>query len=942
MGSVLIVLESYHQILGLSSETAVSETTADIQIESTEPFVTEAGKRSSTKNSSPKSASADKQTPLMKQYLAIKAKYPETVLFFRMGDFFETFGEDAITLSKVTGIVLTKRGAGAASETELAGFPHHQLDSYLPKMIRAGYRVAVCEQLEDPKLAKGIVKRDVVEVVTPGVQTSEKLLEKNRNTYVGALVVQGGIAGIAYADVSTGEFVAGELAEHAILEHLEAIGISELLTPRKDVAKLELAPYFIGLQRKPAIAKRDDWIFHPDTARALLLEHFQTTSLKGFGIENAQLAIIAAGAVLDYLRETRSATTLQHVTRLTLYDPGEILSIDSTTRRNLELIYPLNPDGADSSLLAVLDETSTPMGARQLRKWMARPSRNVAKVRAKQDAIESLMLHRELRDRIQMELREVGDMERLLGRFASARILSPRDFLSMKFTLWHIGPIKENFQLLAQAAEPEEESLIRTIANDLALLNQLAEEIDRIVDPEPPAVAGQLGVIRDGANPELDELRRLTSSSRQSLVEIQTRERERTGIPSLKVDFNNVFGYYIEVTKTHSAKVPDDYERRQTMTNAERYTTPELKSYEEKILGAQDRMLTLEREMADKLRVRILQDTTQIQRDAELLALGDVLVTFSTLATRMRWVRPEFGTGEEMTIEAGRHPVVEKLLPIGERFTPNSVSFTPDQKEFYVITGPNMAGKSVFLRQTGVLAYLAHIGSFIPAESARIPAMDRIFARVGASDNIASGESTFLVEMNEAANILNNATSRSLLLFDELGRGTSTFDGISIAWAIAEFIHDAIPGARTLFATHYHELNALADRYDRIHNLKVEVREAEGKVHFLHKIAAGYADHSYGIEVAAMAGIPREVILRAREVLRSLESTELRIAEAEIQREIPFAFEERVKRVRENERREAEDVELGRRITEALRNLDVNNLTPIEALRALADLKDRM
>jgi DNA mismatch repair protein MutS len=517
-------------------------------------------------------------------------------------------------------------------------------------------------------------------------------------------------------------------------------------------------------------------------------------------------------------------------------------------------------------------------------------------------------------------------------------LLSPRDYLSMKFTLWHLPEIKELSQDLAAAGES---ALLDRIANDLDPLRALAEELDRTIHPEPPAVAGQLGVIRDGANSELDELRSLTSSSRQKLVEIQTRERERTGINSLKVDFNNVFGYFIEVSKVNSAKVPDDYERRQTMTNAERYITPELKAYEEKILGAEERMLQLERGMCDNLRARILQETALIQRDAELIALADVLANFSVLATRMKWVRPELG-GNILSIEQGRHPVVEKLLPIGDRFTPNSVRFEPGAAEFFVITGPNMAGKSVFLRQTGIITYMAHIGSFVPAERALVPLTDRIFARVGASDNVASGESTFLVEMNEAANILNNATKDSLLLFDELGRGTSTFDGISIAWSIAEYIHDVILGARTLFATHYHELNALADRYARISNLKVEVREAEGKIHFLHRITAGYADHSYGIEVAAMAGIPREVILRAREVLRSLEQTELRIAEAEIQREIPFAFEERVKRAREGERQEAEFLEMARRLTANLRELDIDHLTPLDALKKLAELKDQI
>ncbi len=875
-------------------------------------------------------------TPLMKQYHSIKAKYPETILFFRMGDFFETFGEDAITTSKVTGIVLTKRGNGSASEIELAGFPHHQLDSYLPKMIRAGFRVAVCEQLEDPKLAKGIVKRDVVEVVTPGVQTSEKLLEISRNTYVGSILIQNGLAGLAYADVSTGEFVAGEIAESQLSEHLESIGISELLVARKDVSRIELAPYFIALSRKPSITRREDWIFHQETARELLLQHFKTTSLKGFGIEELSLGMTAAGAVLDYLRETRSQSNLSHITHISLYDAKDFLTLDNTTRRNLEIFAPLQGDSKDSSLLAVLDETSTPMGARLLRRWLARPLRSKERINQRLDAIELLTNDRETRDKLRMELRELGDMERLVGRFASARILSPRDFLMLKFSLWHLPEIK---RLSGDVKDiPNSNSVLAHVAKELDPLQALAEEIDKIIAPESPATIAHLGVIRDGANTELDDLRSLTRNSRDRLLDIQTRERERTGISSLKVDYNNVFGYYIEVSKANQAKVPEDYERRQTMTNAERYITKELKEYEAKILGAEERMMSIEREMIDRLRARILQDTLVLQRDAELIALIDVLATFSALATKHKWIRPEFNDAGELTIEQGRHPVVEKLMPVGERFTPNSVLFKPGEFEFYIITGPNMAGKSVYLRQTGILAYLAHAGSFVPATKASFPILDRIFARVGASDNVASGESTFLVEMNEAANILSNATKNSLLLFDELGRGTSTFDGISIAWAIAEHLHDNLPGARTLFATHYHELNALADRNPRIHNLKVEVREAEGKVHFLHKIAPGFADHSYGIEVAAMAGIPPDVIDRAREILRSLEETELKIAEANIQRDIPFlertTREERLTKLRETFGDEKADT-----VASELRSLDLNNLTPIEAMNKIAEWK---
>ncbi|HET6400293.1 MAG TPA: DNA mismatch repair protein MutS [Candidatus Kapabacteria bacterium] len=898
---------------------------------------------SNTKESTP---AVEKLTPLMKQYHSIKAKYPETVLFFRMGDFFETFGPDAVITSKVTGIVLTKRGNGSASEIELAGFPHHQLDAYLPKMIRAGYRVAVCEQLEDPKLAKGIVKRDVVEVVTPGVQTSEKLLEISRNTYAGAIVVQSGIAGIAYADVSTGEFVAGEIQESQLAEHLDTIGLSELLVARKDVSKVELAPYFIALSRKPSITKREEWIFHEETARELLLQHFKTTTLKGFGIDDLHVGVIAAGAVLDYLRETRSETSLGHVTHITRYDAGDYLALDQTTRRNLEIFAPIMGDAKDASLLAVLDETATPMGARKLRQWLARPLRSKERIEHRLDAVELLCEQRELRDKIRMELRELGDIERLVGRFASARILSPRDFLSLKFSLWHLPEIKQHVQQISDGTNGSDGTNIRsqilsTISSQLEPLPALAEEIDRVISPEPPATIAHLGLIRDGANAELDELRALTRNSREGLAQIQARERDRTGIASLKVDYNNVFGYFIEVSKANAAKVPADYERRQTMTNAERYITQELKDFEAKILGAEERMQIIEREMIERLRARILEDMQPLQRNAEVIAVLDVLATFSALATKHKWRRPEFNETGELVIEQGRHPVVEKLLPVGERFTPNSVMFAPGEFEFYIITGPNMSGKSVYLRQTGILAYLAHTGCFVPAERASFPILDRIFTRVGASDNVASGESTFLVEMNEAANILSNATKNSLLLFDELGRGTSTFDGISIAWAIAEYIHDNLSGARTLFATHYHELNALADRNPRIHNLKVEVREAEGKVHFLHKIAPGFADHSYGIEVAAMAGIPPDVIDRAREILHSLEASELQIAEANIQRAIPFA-RRMTREERDEKLAKAFGDEQAETIAGELRQLDLNALTPIAAMNKIAEWKNRM
>jgi DNA mismatch repair protein MutS len=892
------------------------------------------------KDPSTQTTASDKVTPLMKQYGSIKARYPDTILFFRMGDFFETFGEDAVITAKVTGITLTKRNNGGAGDIELAGFPHHQLDNYLPKMIRGGYRVAVCEQLEDPKLAKGIVKRDVVEVVTPGVQLNEKILDAGRNTYVGSIVLTGTIAGFAYADISTGEFVAGEVGEKEIGEVIGSIGIRELIIARKDTAKIELAPFYLSLEQKPTLTKRDEWVFHPDTARNLLLEHFKTTSLKGFGIDDLSAGLIAAGAVLDYLRETRAATSLDHVTRITRYDTRETLVLDQSTRRNLEVFFAMNDDGRNASLVSVLDETQTPMGARLLRKWLAQPLRSQPEIEKRLDAVTLLVGARELREKLRLQLRELGDIERLCGRFASARILSPRDFLSLKFTLWRIPEIKEILTQVTQFAPETPEGanasiLLERIASELLPLNELAEEIDKTINPEASSNPSQLGIIRDGAHPELDELRSLTSSSKQRLIEVQNRERERTGISSLKVDFNNVFGYYIEVSKANKHLVPDDYDRKQTLTNAERFITPELKEYEEKILGAEERIGSIEAEIFAKIRVRVIKDIESLQRNAWFLSLADALLSLSLSASRNNWVRPAFTNDKNIIIENGRHPVVEKNLPLGERFTPNSVRFTNGDSEFFVITGPNMSGKSVFLRQTGIIALLAHIGSFVPASKCSLYVLDRIFTRVGASDNLASGESTFLVEMNEAANILNNATANSLLLFDELGRGTSTFDGLSIAWAISEHIHDTIRGAKTLFATHYHELNALADRLTRVKNLKVEVREADGKVHFLHKIVPGYADHSYGIEVAAMAGISQDIITRAREILHELEETELKIVEADIQRSIPFPEVKKREVIEELPTNEKE-------VVDELKQMNTNAMTPMEALSRLAELQRKL
>ena len=887
-------------------------------------------------------SSADKQTPLMKQYASVKSKYPDTILFFRMGDFFETFGQDAVVTARVTGISLTRRNNGGG-DTELAGFPHHQIDNYLPKMIRAGYRVAVCEQLEDPKLAKGIVKRGVVEVVTPGVQLNEKMLETGRNTYVGAFVHSADRVGIAFADVSTGEFSAGELRTSDLGEQLVSLGLRELLVSRRDKPTIETASYYLQLEHKPLLTIREEWGFQYDTARKLLLDHFETTSLKGFGIEELQLATVAAGVVLDYLRETRSATSLGHIRRINLHNTSNALVLDQSTRRNLEIFFSFDGDEQHGSLLGVMNETSTAMGSRLLRRWLSSPLRDEIELNRRLNAVALMIGAREQRERLRSLFRELGDLERLSGRIAAARLLSPREFLTLKQTLWRLPDIKLVLAEISEFAAPATEGsnasdLLGRLHTELNELAELAERIDRTIDPEAPGAMAAIGYIRNGADPELDELRALSSSSKTSLMEIQARERERTGINSLKVDFNNVFGYYIEVTNTHRAKVPEDYQRNQTLTNGERFVTPELKEYEQKIFGAEEKMVSIETRLAAELRAVIISHLEALQHNAALIALADVIQSLATVASRGAWVRPEFSTGNNFSIDNGRHPVVEASLPVGDRFTPNSIKFKSGEKEFFIITGPNMAGKSVFLRQTGIIALLAHIGSYVPASKCKMPILDRIFTRVGAGDNLSRGESTFLVEMNEAANILNNATKDSLLLFDELGRGTSTFDGLSIAWAISEYIHDSLPGAKTLFATHYHELNALADRFEHIGNLKVEVREADGKVHFLHKITAGSADHSYGIEVAAMAGIPQEVIARAREIVHELEDTELKIAESNIQRSIPFPPAKR----EVSEPTIDEQPQEFQEIFAELQLLEPDSLTPLLALQKLSQWKEKL
>lgn len=801
---------------------------------------------------------AKDKTPLMRQYHQIKAKYPDTVLLFRLGDFYETFEEDAAITARVCGIVLTKRGNGSESDTPLAGFPYHQLDNYLPKLVKAGYRVAVCEQLEDPKLARGIVRRDVVEVVTPGVAMNDKLLEAGRNNYLAAVVVERDVAGIAFCDISTGEFSAAEAAADEVTEVLESIAPAEIVVSR---AQKDLFAA-MRLSSEPRITRLEEWIFDHEYATERLREHFGTHSLKGFGIEELRLGTVAAGAVMHYLLETQR-TRLKHIRRISRYSHGDFIALDPATKRNLEIVFSTSESGRGASLLSVLDRTSTPMGGRLLKRWIIHPLKSREQIEKRLTAVETLYRETSVLAELEKELRAVCDLERVISRVATMRA-TPRDLGNIRTTLEHLPRIVE---LLARVDTPT----LTAIARGLAVPDELLDRLQSALPEEPAATLGDGGVIRGGYSPEVDELRDLRASGKSYIESLQERERSRTGISSLKVGFNNVFGYYIEITNANRDRAPEDYTRKQTLANAERYITPELKEYEEKVLHAEEKLSALERELFNELQAFTAERADVVLRNAQLLAGLDCFVGFARVALERDYVRPLVDDSTRLEIIAGRHPVVETMLPPGERYVPNDTLLDTDEHQIAIITGPNMSGKSSLLRQVGLIVLLAQIGSFVPAEQATIGIVDKIFTRVGAQDNLAAGESTFLVEMHESANILNNATDRSLILLDEVGRGTSTFDGISIAWAMTEFIHDRL-GARTLFATHYHELNGLAAIFERIENHKVEVREHDDQVIFLRKVTPGTADHSYGIQVAQMAGLPEEVTSRAKAIMAQLES----------------------------------------------------------------------
>ncbi len=857
----------------------------------------------------------------MAQYFQVKADHPDTIILFRVGDFFETFEDDARTASKVLGITLTKRSNGGSGEVPLAGFPHHAIDTYLPKLVRAGYRVAICEQVENPKFAKGLVKREVVEVVTPGVAFSDKLLDHKKNNYLSSLFPSGDMCGIAFCDISTGEFFVFEAAIENALQHLEQIAPAEVLLSKKNRESLESKLHKSIPNSR--VTKIDDWIFSADFANDLLTRQFESITLKGFGIDKLSLGIIAAGAILHYLTETQRSN-LSHLRKISVFNPSDYMILDNATKRNLEILFSLYEGGREGSLLSVIDLTETPMGGRLMKRWLSNPLIKLNQILSRQNAVSELFNKPDQRKQLLNYLKEIGDLERLISKVCTGRA-NPRDIVSLKSSC-------KKFPFIKSQLAGSESELLNQIKNQLEDMAELSARIDEVLTDYPPLALTDGGVIKQGFSVELDELRDISINGKDWIAQLQKRERELTGISSLKVSYNRVFGYYIDISNANKDKVPDRFIRKQTLVNSERYITPELKEYEEKILHAEEKIYDLEYELFNELRLEIAMQADKIQQNARLIAALDVLNSLAEAAVENKYICPELNEEFSLFIEEGRHPVVEKILSPAAKFTPNDCSLESEQSRIIILTGPNMAGKSVYLRQLGLLVLLAQVGSFIPAKSAKIGIVDRIFTRVGASDNISSGESTFLVEMQEAANILNNATRKSLILLDEIGRGTSTFDGISIAWAITEYLHETPElSAKTIFATHYHELNEMAEIFGGIQNYKVEVREYNDKVIFLHKVSKGQADHSYGIQVAKMAGLPILVTDRAKEILVNLESKEL--TPYEVKRE-KLARAAKTSNLQLSLFEVKDDT-----VRQAIANMELDKLTPLEALNKLSDLQ---
>ncbi|MBR8719766.1 DNA mismatch repair protein MutS [Bacteroides pyogenes] len=858
-------------------------------------------------------------TPMMKQFLDLKAKHPDAVMLFRCGDFYETYSTDAIISSEILGITLTKRANGKEKTIEMAGFPHHALDTYLPKLVRAGKRVAICDQLEDPKLTKKLVKRGITELVTPGVSINDNVLNYKENNFLAAVHFGKGSCGVAFLDISTGEFLTAEGPFDYVDKLLNNFAPKEVLFERGRRGMFEG-----NFGSKFFTFELDDWVFTDSSAREKLLKHFETKNLKGFGVEHLKNGIIASGAILQYLTMTQH-TQIGHITSLARIEEEKYVRLDKFTVRSLELIGSMNDGG--SSLIDVVDRTISPMGARLLKRWMVFPLKDERPINDRLNVVEYFFRQPDFKELIEEQLHLIGDLERIVSKVAVGRV-SPREVVQLKVALQAIQPIK-------QACLEADNASLNRIGEQLNLCVSIRDRIDKEVQNDPPLLINKGGVIKDGVNAELDELRRISYSGKDYLLQIQQRESEQTGIPSLKVAYNNVFGYYIEVRNGHKDKVPQEWIRKQTLVNAERYITQELKEYEEKILGAEDKIMALETRLYADLVQALAEFIPQIQINANQIARIDCLLSFANVACENRYIRPVIEDSDVLDIRQGRHPVIEKQLPIGEKYIANDVMLDSSTQQIIIITGPNMAGKSALLRQTALITLLAQIGSFVPAESARIGLVDKIFTRVGASDNISVGESTFMVEMNEAADILNNISTRSLVLFDELGRGTSTYDGISIAWAIVEYIHEHPKAkARTLFATHYHELNEMEKSFKRIKNYNVSVKEVDNRVIFLRKLERGGSEHSFGIHVAKMAGMPKSIVKRADEILKQLESDSRQqgisgkpLAEVSENRggmQLSFF--------------QLEDPILCQ-IRDEILNLDVNNLTPIEALNKLNDIK---
>ncbi len=858
-------------------------------------------------------------TPMMKQFLDLKAKHPDAVMLFRCGDFYETYSTDAIVASEILGITLTKRANGKGKTIEMAGFPHHALDTYLPKLVRAGKRVAICDQLEDPKMTKKLVKRGITELVTPGVSINDNILNYKENNFLAAVHFGKASCGVAFLDISTGEFLTAEGPFDYIDKLLNNFGPKEILFERGKRLMFEG-----NFGSKFFTFELDDWVFTETTAREKLLKHFETKNLKGFGVEHLKNGIIASGAILQYLTMTQH-TQIGHITSLARIEEDKYVRLDKFTVRSLELIGSMNDGG--SSLLNVIDRTISPMGARLLKRWIVFPLKDEKPINERLNVVEYFFRQPDFKELIEEQLHLVGDLERIISKVAVGRV-SPREVVQLKVALQAIEPIK-------QACLEADNASLNRIGERLNLCVSIRDRIAREINNDPPLLINKGGVIKDGVNADLDELRRISYSGKDYLLQIQQRESEETGIPSLKVAYNNVFGYYIEVRNVHKDKVPKEWIRKQTLVNAERYITQELKEYEEKILGAEDKILVLETQLYTNLVQALTEFIPQIQVNANQIARLDCLLSFANVARENNYIRPVIEDNDVLDIRQGRHPVIEKQLPIGEKYIANNVMLDSSTQQIIIITGPNMAGKSALLRQTALITLLAQIGSFVPAESAHIGLVDKIFTRVGASDNISVGESTFMVEMNEAADILNNVSSRSLVLFDELGRGTSTYDGISIAWAIVEYIHEHPKAkARTLFATHYHELNEMEKSFKRIKNYNVSVKEVDNKVIFLRKLERGGSEHSFGIHVAKMAGMPKSIVKRANEILKQLESDNRQQGIAGK----PLAEVSENRGGMQLSFFQLDDPILCQ-IRDEILNLDVNNLTPIEALNKLNDIK---